>query len=868
MKKRSIKDLLGYTFLVPIYQRGYRWTKFNVSQLLDDIFESEDKEYNLQVLVLCGKEKDKIVIDGQQRITTLFLINSCINKILLDNKQKNFKIEYESRERSSEFLIFLSHMGNHDSLNWEDIWKNFNIYTSEEVKENIDFRYMFQAYEVIYEKLKDKDIVDVEKIKNHILNDCKFMVYYEQETEGETQKIFNKLNAGKIYLTNSELIKSEYMNPNFYDENYDSKILLISKTWSDIENTLRNPDFWAFIPHENQYGIEVNNNGKKEYRERNIFKPRIDEIFQLYLVNNYGGNISEYEKEFTEHGRSKYFIYEKIKEKISDDKVDIEYAWGEVEKLYFNILELYESDGRDSKYKTLLNEEKKENRDKSRINIYNLTAYLIYMYADVQKNPVLELEKFIIELLNKNRDSREEFLKQKIKEGFCKLYEIDEKQIEDKEKIRELLGKKIYIEKDNKNNKEIQNLFMLFNIILLQRNSAISNRYDFLNYRYWTIEHIYSQNETGLIYKESIEKTEGELSGIEKNMKKIGKELDEIDEKYKKHLEKCKPKDREKIVEIWNKEKQELVNKKQKEEKKKREKEEELKAIPVLRREIIRSLAEYYDEEKEKKEESTEEKKKKKRDINLLNALFDVIYDLDAEGNDSKDLDNPLIKEFLSEYNRSISKKFIDKYEESNQLSEKGFIDKAKKHFKFEEDVNLEGLKSLYQELEKAITNNNSSNNHSGENQEEMPEEIVDLDEIYARIEKELSDLYDKNTLQKFENRKLIYAKQIDYYFKNDHNKYLCSNHISNLTLLRQKENRKIANEYLKKKERISEFISEGTAIPYSTLLVFTDRYLDVRKINNGERWQWLWGSRKKYFNDILERLVDFLGSTKKGNYK
>ena len=440
MEKRSIKDLLGYSFLVPVYQRGYRWTKFNVSQLLDDILESEDKEYNLQVLVLCEKENDKIVIDGQQRITTLFLINSCINNILRDNEQENFKIEYESREQSREFLKFLSHMGNYDSLNWEDIWKKFNNYTSEEVKENIDFRYMFQAYEVIYEKLKDRG--DIGKIKNHILNDCKFMVYYEKETEGAIQNIFNKLNMGKIYLTNSELIKSEYMNPNYYDENYDSKILLISKTWSDIENTLRNPDFWAFIPHENQYGIEVNNNDKKEYRERNIFKPRIDEIFQLYLVNNYGGNISEYEKEFTEHGRSKYFIYEKIKEKISDNKVDIEYAWGEVEKLYFNILELYESDGRDSKYKTLLNEEKKENRDKSRINIYNLTAYLIYMYADVQKNPVLELEKFMIELLSKNRDIREEFLKQKIKEGFCKLYEIDEKQIEDKEKVRELLGKK------------------------------------------------------------------------------------------------------------------------------------------------------------------------------------------------------------------------------------------------------------------------------------------------------------------------------------------------------------------------------------------------------------------------------------------
>ena len=858
MEKKSIKDFLDYTFLVPVYQRGYRWTRFNVSQLLDDILENDEKEYNLQVLVLCEKENNKVVIDGQQRITTLFLINSCINNILSDNARENFKIEYESRERSREFLNFLSHMNDHDNLNWEDIWEKFNNNANEEVKENIDFRYMFQAYEAIYEKLKDK--ADIGKIKNHILNDCKFMVYYEKETEGETQNIFNKLNMGKIYLTNSELLKSEYMNPNYYNENYDSKILLISKTWSDIENTLRNPDFWAFIPHEDQYSIEVNNNGKKECRERNIFKPRIDELFQLYLVNNYGGNISEYEKEFMEHGRSKSFIYEKIKEKMSDNKVDIEHAWGEVERLYFNILELYESDGRGSKYMTLLNEDTKENRDKNRINIYNLIAYLIYMYADVQNRPVLELGKFIIDLLNTNRDSREKFLRQKIKKGFCELYEINEAQIEDKEKIRETLDKIKYIEKDNQNNKKIQNLFMLFNIILLQRNSAISNRYDFLNYRYWTIEHIYSQNEGILIFENKRNRDiEKNISIMQKDIEEIGKKLDKIDGKYENYLKECEPEDRERIVEACNKEKQVLVEKKEEEEKKKREKEDELikvrEAIPVLRREIIRSLVEYFEEEKKNNDEG-------KKNITLVDVLLDVLYDSGAKEND--ELKNPLIKEFLSEYRMNLTKKFIDEYKKGNQLSENGFIDNAKKHFKFEEGVNLERLKSLYQELEKAITNNNRSNNHSGENQEEKPEKIVDLGEIYAKIEKELSSLYDKNVLQKFENRKSIYEEKIDDYFNKNHNEYLGSNHISNLTLLRQEENRKIANEYLKKKERISEFISEGTAIPYSTLLVFTDRYLDVRKINNGERWQWLWGSRKKYFNDIIERLVDFLGSTKK----
>ena len=122
MEKKSIKDLLCCSFLVPVYQRGYRWTKFNVSQLLNDILENIDKEYNLQVLVLCKKDEHNIIIDGQQRITTLFLINSYINS-LVEEKQDNFIIEYESRKKSKEFLMFLSNIKDNSNLNWDSILK-------------------------------------------------------------------------------------------------------------------------------------------------------------------------------------------------------------------------------------------------------------------------------------------------------------------------------------------------------------------------------------------------------------------------------------------------------------------------------------------------------------------------------------------------------------------------------------------------------------------------------------------------------------------------------------------------------------------------------------------------------------------------
>ena len=42
-KIRSFKELLGMTFNIPSYQRGYRWEKENVEALLNDIQEFATK---------------------------------------------------------------------------------------------------------------------------------------------------------------------------------------------------------------------------------------------------------------------------------------------------------------------------------------------------------------------------------------------------------------------------------------------------------------------------------------------------------------------------------------------------------------------------------------------------------------------------------------------------------------------------------------------------------------------------------------------------------------------------------------------------------------------------------------------------------
>ena len=62
-------------FYIPSYQRGYRWGKDEVERLLDDIHANGANGYCLQPIVVRRRKDGYELIDGQQRLTTLFLLH-------------------------------------------------------------------------------------------------------------------------------------------------------------------------------------------------------------------------------------------------------------------------------------------------------------------------------------------------------------------------------------------------------------------------------------------------------------------------------------------------------------------------------------------------------------------------------------------------------------------------------------------------------------------------------------------------------------------------------------------------------------------------------------------------------------------------
>lgn len=100
LEEKIIGEIAG-SFKIEAYQRGYRWGKEEVKHLLEDIHEVQDSQkYCLQPVVVKAINNDFELIDGQQRLTTLYLIMKYLSTYI----DINYSIEYTTREGSRKLL--------------------------------------------------------------------------------------------------------------------------------------------------------------------------------------------------------------------------------------------------------------------------------------------------------------------------------------------------------------------------------------------------------------------------------------------------------------------------------------------------------------------------------------------------------------------------------------------------------------------------------------------------------------------------------------------------------------------------------------------------------------------------------------------
>lgn len=286
----AIGDILdGRYFYIPAYQRGYRWTDKQVGDLLRDLlcFANDKKNdgdfYCLQPIIARPITDESIIkilfktdnvdeiaqkgvweiIDGQQRLTSIFLLY----KYLVE--KKGWDKETLKEEEDGKELYHILYATREDSASFlEEL--NLNVITQVEVNNsNIDFFHMANAFKYIDNWIKNdgKQINQrynlggsLDTVRNTLFsllngmrdtkNGSVQILWYEiAEVKSQNSiKEFQKINSGKIRLTDAELVKGLFLlNKNFEESSKFIKQSTLAIEWEFIENTLHANSFWYFL---------------------------------------------------------------------------------------------------------------------------------------------------------------------------------------------------------------------------------------------------------------------------------------------------------------------------------------------------------------------------------------------------------------------------------------------------------------------------------------------------------------------------------------------------------------------------------------------------------------------------------------------
>ena len=428
-----------YAFFIPYYQRGYRWRKFQVENLLSDLVEftsnknNMDKYYSLQPLVVVKKNDKWSVIDGQQRLTTIYLL---ARKLMPESPL--FEIEYESRREISNYLKGIS---------------------KDSEEKNIEQFFLHQAFLAISDWI-DNCNPQQRLILTASLQSCldtgfwrlQFIWYDisdQCQTDNDEIDLFNRMNKGHLSLTSAELIKAgfceeiRYRKTEFNSSN-EYEMQRFFREWNEMENQFQDDSFWSFIYNEKR--------AEKKY------ETRIEYLFDLLIAcqsaqpdntdNTHSALCSPDDAYMTFHNYEEHKKREKKKNELWNERDEL---WG----FYQTLLSWY--------------------HDRQ---FYHLIGFLI------QTGESLSAIKLIIEKPeNTSRLKMIAALRERIFQkivGQCSDF-------------RDYLKGLRF---DNNNDKEkIRNILLLFNIEYLLQNESSHQRFQFDSYQNlnWDLEHICSR---------------------------------------------------------------------------------------------------------------------------------------------------------------------------------------------------------------------------------------------------------------------------------------------------------------------------------------------------------------------------------------
>lgn len=217
LKELSINDVFNssenVTYEIPIYQRNYAWEKDEIAALVHDVWDACEKKkdaYFIGTLVTFDKgDRTFEVIDGQQRLTTLYLILKALKQEVRN------ELTYRARKRSNETI------------------KDFQNVKPENLDDGIKrgFENAGNAIGEIVTKEKGKQFADY--LLDHV-----HIIHYKVPKDVDLNHYFEVMNSRGEQLEKYEIVKAKLMNV-LNDEKDKSKFAAIWDACSEMNTYIQ-----------------------------------------------------------------------------------------------------------------------------------------------------------------------------------------------------------------------------------------------------------------------------------------------------------------------------------------------------------------------------------------------------------------------------------------------------------------------------------------------------------------------------------------------------------------------------------------------------------------------------------------------------
>ena len=211
---------------IPFFQRAYVWNDDNWKDLLEDLLKTSGSHFLGSIILkraksITGTADKAIIIDGQQRLTTLsILIKALYDSI--DNKRAKLindateALFYTLKSSDSDYLLTINHSHN-DRKQFEEVMgsvvdgeiKSPILSKLNEIKEDDPRLLIKRCYKFFYTQLMS--ISNEERINlwdNLFDKNNKILVVIDLDANDQEQKIFDTINSSGVRLTSTDIIKN------------------------------------------------------------------------------------------------------------------------------------------------------------------------------------------------------------------------------------------------------------------------------------------------------------------------------------------------------------------------------------------------------------------------------------------------------------------------------------------------------------------------------------------------------------------------------------------------------------------------------------------------------------------------------------